>query len=122
MNSTKYSYQKKVIQLAKQIYNHKRNTMQDGVKLFDWRFAMIEAHRLIKENPTAYLVEFVKSTGETVKRVVSKSIDKFYQFKDSAKKTAKEGLNKVIDLCKVALDLPFLFASYYEDKATVLVT
>ena len=67
--------------------------------------ALSWAWYLVKENlEDCLLISFTKKSGENVKRIVSKSISKFYTFKGSDRK-AKEGLNKFIDLSKVAKNL-----------------
>lgn len=75
---------------------------------------------IVKENmEDCILIQFVKKSGEEVKRIVTRKIEKFYSFKDDTKRTAKAGLNKFIDLGKYAKKLitgskSTLFTSCYE--------
>ena len=74
----------------------------------------------VKENlEDCILIQFIKKSGEKTKRIVTRNIEKFYSFKDDTKRTAKKGLNKFIDLGKVAKNLitgskTALFCSCYE--------
>jgi len=94
--SMKKSIKKSVFVLAWDLKKSLSLNMSDALS---W------AWYLVKENlEDCLLISFTKKSGENVKRIVSKSISKFYTFKGSDRK-AKEGLNKFIDLSKVAKNL-----------------